>query len=201
MQGRGCWYRSARCPLTRGHPASSNSRAMRGTHRPPRLRRLSAIGLLAGALLVIGGLPVPAGASGPPPTWPGVSGEMQISPNDGNVYETVSAAIDPNDPATIVAGADSWVSPYDGSSSYLRPVQVFGTSNAGTSWSSPTSLPPTPTLPYNVSATEGRFPSLAINAAGVTYVGSIAMHGGFHPAHRHADAAAHHADWSEGHEV
>src|SRR5207237_7830170 len=159
----------------------SNSRAMRGTNRRPPLRRLSATGLLAGAFLVIG-VPVPAGASGPLPTGPGVSGEMQISPNDGNVYETVSAAIDPNDPATIVAGADSWVSPYDGSSSYLRPVQVFGTSNAGTSWSSPSSLPPTPTLPYNVSAAEGRFPSLAINASGVTYAGSIAMHGGFHPA-------------------
>jgi len=155
---------------------------MRGTNRRPRVRRLSATGLVAGALLVMGGLPVPAGASGPLPTGPGVSGEMQISPNDGNVYETVSAAIDPNDPATIVAGADSWVSPYDGSSSYLRPVQVFGTSNAGTSWSSPSSLPPTPTLPYNVSAAEGRFPSLAITASGVTYAGSIAMHGGFHPA-------------------
>jgi hypothetical protein len=43
-------------------------------------------------------------------------------------------------------------------------------------------LPPTPPLPYNVSAAEGRFPSLAINASGVTYAGSIAMHGGIHPA-------------------
>src|SRR3989440_6622088 len=174
---------------------------MRGTNRPPRLRRLSATGLLAGALLVIGGLPVPAGASGPLPTGPGVSGEMKISPNDGNVYETVSAAIDPNDPATIVAGADSWVSPYDGSATYLQPVEVFRTSSGGMTWSSPSSLPPTPPLPYSVSAAEGRFPSLAINASGVTYAGSVAMHGGFHPAHRHADAAAHHADWSEGHEV
>jgi hypothetical protein len=106
---------------------------------------------------------------------------MQLSPNDGNVYETASAAIDPNDPAGIVAATDSWVSP-DGMPFNLRPVQVFRTTNAGVTWSSPSSLPPVPPLPYNVNSVEGRFPSVAINAAGVTYAGSIAMHGGFHPA-------------------
>src|SRR5437588_251447 len=40
---------------------------MRGTNRRPPLRRLSATGLLAGALLVIGGLLVPAGARGAVP--------------------------------------------------------------------------------------------------------------------------------------
>ena len=71
---------------------------------------------------------------------------MQISPDDGNVYETVSAAIDPNDPATIVAGADSWLSPYDGIPNYLNPVAVFGSSNAGITWSS-RSLPPSQRSP------------------------------------------------------
>ncbi len=141
---------------------------MKGIVRSSRPARLAAC-VLVGALLAFGGPAVPAGASGPLPIGPGVTAEMQISPNDGNVYETVSAAIDPSDPATIVAGADSWVSPYDGTANYLRPVQVFGTSNAGTTWTSPSSLPPTPPLPYNVSAAEGRFPSLAINASGVTY--------------------------------
>src|SRR5258708_14019492 len=84
--------------------------------------------------------------------------------------------------ATIVVGAVFWVTPYDGTANYLRPVHGFGTSNAGTTWTSPSSLPPTPPLPYNVSAAEGRFPSLAINASGVTYAGSIAMHSGIHPA-------------------
>jgi hypothetical protein len=109
---------------------------------------------------------VPAFARTAAATPAGVGADFRVSPADGNVYETVSAAIDPNDPSTIVAAANSWMPPnrqtsYEHTTYGSLPIGIFRTHGGGATWA-PSILPP------SVPATAADWPRLAIDAAGTT---------------------------------
>lgn len=147
---------------------------MKGIHGRGGIARLGAASLLTGSLLGPVVPALPAHAAGALSTPPGVGANVRVSPNDGNVYETVSAAIDPNDPGTIVAGADSWMPLYDGAGYGALPLGVFRTSEGGATWA-------TSTLPWN--SWPALRPWLAMSLNGRTYAGwTVGPCCGPHPA-------------------
>lgn len=86
----------------------------------------------------------------------------------------MSAAIDPNDPNTIVAGADSWVTVNEGIGPGALPVGIFKTRDGGANWSMST-------LPWN--SWPALRPQLAMGLDGSTYAGwTVGPCCGPHPA-------------------